>query len=104
MAVCVEFPNGFRRDVPSQLRPLSEPLGGAPEYEQVPLNCDPCWRYERVGSRWIAVRRHAAVTTLQQPVAEWWRSIEQMREPASPPLTLRHGPGDDDAGALRPAA
>lgn len=104
MAVCVEFPDGARRDVPSQLRPINaDDQGVEAQFEQVPLNCDPCWRYERAGARWVALRRHVPVSALQPAVTEWWRSIGPMADLG--PVELE-GPRAKDGGAdpLRSAA
>lgn len=81
MAIPVQFPDGETRLVPCQLRQISLP--DAPDdvaFEQVPLHCDPLWRYEREGARWIATRRALCVEQLRIPVETWWQSIGIMAD------------------------
>jgi hypothetical protein len=109
MATAVFFPDGVVKEVPSQLRMMSKPeIQFAPVYEQVPLNCDPFWKYQCVNGRWIAQRRARQVAALHQPIEEWWRSISQMaddlpeaRQPCGHQVE-RDGP--EDSSARRSAA
>ena len=105
MAIYVEFPDGTVRAVASHLRPLTPYLhDGPPEFEQVPLNCDPVWRYDRKGQRWIACRRNPGVTTLQPATVEWWCSIDQMQGPATVSVPLLQRPDQDGTDPFRSAA
>ena len=83
MTVPVQFPDGTVRNVPGQLKIIrlsyDEDIGA---YEQVPINCDPHWFYERQDQQWLARRRTQRLTALRPPVEEWWRSIRQMAEEA----------------------
>ncbi len=90
MAISVLFPDGTRREVPTQLRQISFPKDNRtpPRFEQVPLNCDSFWKYVAVKGRWLARARVENMATLVPQVQEWWRSIEQMDDDkSSPPST-----------------
>lgn len=81
MSVPVRFPDGTIRNIPGQLQYIhSSSDRSISIYEQVPLNCDPDWKYERAAGQWIARRRIRQVTTLCPPIEEWWRSIRQMAD------------------------
>lgn len=97
MAVSVLFPDGTVRDIPAQLRPLPSTSRRAPEFEQVPLNCDPCWKYERRGSAWFARPRRNAVLALKVPAKTWWHAIEHMAESYVNPCSL----AQDDPATVR---
>jgi hypothetical protein len=89
MSVCVEFPDGVRREVPGQLRALStQHHGGSAQFEQVPLNCDPVWKYERRGARWVAVPRKGQLLPLRPQVPAWWQYVELMLEPEKRPAAM----------------
>lgn len=89
MSVFVEFPDGLRREVPGQLRALSAQRPNGPaEFEQVPLNCDPLWKYERDGARWIAVQRKGQLLPLRPHAPAWWQCVELMLEPESRSITV----------------
>lgn len=81
MSVLVEFPGGVCREVPSQLRAIGSPKNRADEFEQVPLNCDPHWKYEREDGRWIAVHRQGQLLSMRPAAPAWWHFIELMMEP-----------------------
>ncbi|HWV13424.1 MAG TPA: hypothetical protein VN110_09035 [Sphingobium sp.] len=81
MSVLVEFPGGVCREVPSQLRAISAHQNLAAEFEQVPLNCDPHWKYEREDGRWIAVHRQGQLLSMRPATPAWWHFIELMMEP-----------------------
>ena len=82
MPVFVEFPDGECREVPSQLRAMSvQKSTGPAEFEQIPLNCDPVWKYERDGTRWIAVLRNGQLLPLRPQPPAWWHFVELMLEP-----------------------
>jgi hypothetical protein len=98
MSVFVEFPDGERREVPGQLRMISlQQSDGPVEFEQVPLNCDPVWKYERDGTRWVAVRRTGQLLPLRPQAPAWWQFVELMLEPERrPSAPLYEGDEDDD--------
>lgn len=83
MAISVRFPDGSLRDVASQLC-LVDPLatGMQARFRQVPINCDPQWRYVRTGMEWRAVARHGALAILMPPTEDWWQGIGAMAEAA----------------------
>lgn len=83
MAVAVHFPDGSVRDVPGQLRSvdMADTARTSQIFEQVPLNCDSRWRYERHGRTWHAVSRLGHVALFQPPVPDWWATIAQMIAP-----------------------
>ncbi|GLV26588.1 hypothetical protein [Sphingobium sp. Cam5-1] len=81
MSVLVEFPGGVCREVPSQLRAIGPRQNGAPEFEQVPLNCDSHWKFEREDGRWIAVRRQGQLLALRPATPAWWHFVALMMEP-----------------------
>lgn len=81
MSVLVEFPGGVCREVPSQLRAIRPRQNGVAEFEQVPLNCDPQWKYERCDARWVAVHRQGQLLALRPAVPAWWHFVELMIEP-----------------------
>jgi hypothetical protein len=81
MTIPVQFPDGETRLVPGQLKQISHP--DTPDivtFEQVPLHCDPLWRYERQGDFWIAKRCSLTVEQLRIPVETWWQSIGVMTD------------------------
>lgn len=80
MTVPVLFPDGTVRNVPGQLKIVIAGEDSISSFEQVPINCDAAWSYERQGRTWVARRRNQRVTALRPPVEEWWRSIKQMAE------------------------
>ncbi len=86
MSVLVEFPGGFCREVPSQLRAIGVQHDPAYEFEQVPLNCDPQWKYEREDGRWIAIHRQGQLLSMRPAAPAWWHFVELMMEPE------RHAP------------
>lgn len=89
MSVFVEFPDGLRREVPGQLRAISpQRSGGQTEFEQIPLNCDPLWKYERDGTRWIAVQRTGQLLPLRVQAPAWWQCVDLMLEPESRSVTI----------------
>lgn len=81
MSVLVEFPGGICREVPSQLRAVDAPQDDLAAFEQVPLNCDPQWKYEREQGRWIAVHRQGQLLSMRPVAPAWWQLIEMMMEP-----------------------
>lgn len=81
MSVFVEFPGGICREVPSQLRAVGTRQDEPVEFEQVPLNCDPQWKYEREKGRWIAVHRQGQLLSMRPAAPAWWQFIELMMEP-----------------------
>lgn len=81
MSVLVEFPGGVFREVPSQLRAIGGQHNISAEFEQVPLNCDPHWKYERADGRWIAVHRQGQLLSLRPAAPAWWHFVELMMEP-----------------------
>lgn len=89
MSVLVEFPGGVCREVPSQLRTIHPRQNGSAEFEQVPLNCDPQWKYEREDGRWIAVCRQGQLLNLRPPAPAWWHFVELMTEVEAPNVTLQ---------------
>lgn len=86
MAVSVRFPDGTRRDVPGRLRelPMSAGHRGAPFFEQVPLGCDPLWRYVCVAGVWLARPRTQKIAPLILPVPDWWQAIAPMTDDSGP--------------------
>ncbi|HKT76301.1 MAG TPA: hypothetical protein VJQ78_06185 [Sphingobium sp.] len=98
MTVPVHFPDGTIRQVPGHLRRLSPSQDRAPAtFQQVPLACDPLWRYERVADRWVATRRALVVTALSRPAETWWAAIACMTDDPPDP-----SPAADEP--MRPAA
>ncbi len=96
MAVSVLFPDGSRSNVPAQLIGRKGDEGMILDgFRQVPLNCDPLWRYVQEDGMWIAKSRHGPDVRHLSPREEpcWWESIPQMCEPAlpdkSPDVSLR---------------
>ena len=81
MSVLVEFPGGVCREVPSQLRAIDPRQKDAPGFEQVPLNCDPHWKFEREDGRWVAVRRQGHLLALRPATPAWWHFVALMMEP-----------------------
>ena len=97
MSVFVEFPDGECREVPGQLRMISMQQSHGPvEFEQVPLNCDPVWKYERDGNRWVAVRRTGQLLPLRPQAPAWWQFVELMLEPERRPVPKPYADEDDD--------
>ncbi|WP_420146144.1 hypothetical protein [Sphingobium sp.] len=83
MAVIVQFPDGSQREVASQLCPIDPTaVGTQVRFRQVPINCDPQWRYVRVAATWHAIARHGALAILLPPVDDWWQGIEAMDDAA----------------------
>ncbi|MFC4593142.1 hypothetical protein [Sphingobium tyrosinilyticum] len=80
MPVFVEFPDGECREVPSQLRAMQQSIGLG-EFEQVPLNCDPVWKYECAGTGWIAVLRKGQLLPLRPQAPAWWQFVKLMLDP-----------------------
>jgi hypothetical protein len=82
MAVPVHFPDGSIRDIPGQLRPVAgtgvtdRPL----RYEQVPLNRDAGWRFERRMGIWTASPRLGHLVPIRPPLLAWWSAIPQMHD------------------------
>jgi hypothetical protein len=86
MAMSILFPDGTIRDVPGQLVIRSTASGEAPRFVQIPVNCDPLWRYRFVDGRWRALARHDGKVAILNPgQREWWHAIAQMQEQASEP-------------------
>ncbi|GLV30443.1 hypothetical protein TomTYG75_29590 [Sphingobium sp. TomTYG75] len=103
MSVLVEFPGGACREVPSQLRAIGPRQNGAPEFEQVPLNCDPQWKFEREDGRWVAVRRQGQLLALRPAIPAWWHFVALMMEPER--LSTATGIADQGVeGGLQSAA
>lgn len=105
MMVPVHFPDGIVRQVPGQLKHLSRSPGiASATFELEPLHCDPLWRYQRTGDRWVASRRAVVVTALSRPTEPWWAAIGPMEDDStalSPVGDPTNSGGDD---AMRPAA
>ncbi|AMK19716.1 hypothetical protein K663_16776 [Sphingobium sp. MI1205] len=81
MSVLVEFPGGVHREVPAQLRQIfAQQWDGSAEFEQVPLNCDPHWKFERRGTRWVAVPRNGQLVALRPRDVAWWQFVDLMVE------------------------
>ncbi|WP_340266058.1 hypothetical protein [Sphingobium mellinum] len=104
MMVPVHFPDGTVRQVSGQLKQLCRSAGIASvTFTLEPCHCDPLWRYERAGERWVASRRTGVVTALSRPTEPWWAAIGPMMEDSSalPPVADEGPAGGDDA--IRPA-
>jgi hypothetical protein len=81
MSVLVEFPGGVHREIPAQLRQISaQQLNGPAEFEQVPLNCDPHWKFERRGNHWVALPRKGQLVALRPRDLAWWQFVDLMVE------------------------
>ncbi len=81
MAIMVHFPDGSQREVAGQLCRVNPTAAKADaRYRQVPVNCDPQWRYVRVGAKWYAIARHGALAILSPPVDDWWQGIDAMAD------------------------
>lgn len=78
MTVAIRFPDGSIRDVPGQLVAKPGKTDRTPVFVQIPVNCDPLWRYRQVGDAWFAFSRHANLSVLRPAGREWWQSIKQM--------------------------
>ena len=79
MTINVEFPDGARRDMPSELR--IDGASGA--FHHVPLESSARWRFVAGESGWRAVPRHGGLAVLTPPVEEWWRGIAAMTDDPS---------------------
>jgi hypothetical protein len=87
VTINVLFPDGSIRGVPGQLREvIAEDNGRARlRFRQVPINCDPLWRYVERRGRWVAMLRSGPDVALFAPrEAYWWQAIVQMHDEASP--------------------
>lgn len=88
MALAIVFPDGSIRDVPGHLMPRGESCGRATVFTQVPVNCDPMWRYCQIDGHWRAVPRHGDNISMLTPnVREWWQSIVQMQDQSPEPTS-----------------
>jgi len=80
----VRFPDGSRRDVPSELRILhAGSVNEEPAFWHVPLNCDSYWRYAFDGVHWNARPRTGGLAMFRSPAIEWWRGIVTMSDEAA---------------------
>lgn len=85
MAVIVHFPDGSQREVAGQLCLVDPTAAGTQvRFRQVPINCDPQWRYVRIASKWCAVARHGALAILSPSADHWWQGVEAMVDAAVP--------------------
>lgn len=88
MAVAIFFPDGSTRDVPGYLVPLVGNKATTTAFKQVPVNCDPLWRYCQIDGHWHAVPRHGNnIAVLTSHAREWWRSIVQMQDQSPEPTS-----------------
>jgi hypothetical protein len=84
MTIEVRFPDGSRRDVPSELRILhADSASEEPAFWHVPLNCDPYWRFAFDGMHWNARPRTGCLAMFRSPGIEWWRGIATMSDEAT---------------------
>ena len=91
MAISVRFPDGSLREVPSELRSVDPLMPGVQaRFRHVPINCDPQWRYVRVGSLWRAQPRRSTLSILIPPTENWWEGIMLMGENPSPSDAKSH--------------
>lgn len=80
MTIAVRFPDGSVRNIPAQLKEIPNPSSpdAQPSFERVPLNCDPVWRFQRVGDDWYATPRSGSLSLLKPILPEWWRTVRHM--------------------------
>jgi hypothetical protein len=84
MTIEVRFPDGSRRDVPSELRILhADSASEEPAFWHVPLNCDSYWRFAFDGVHWNARPRTGSLAMFRSPGIEWWRGIVTMSHEAA---------------------
>jgi hypothetical protein len=95
MTIAVRFPDGSVRNIPAQLKEIPNPSShdAQPGFERVPLNCDPVWRFQRVGDHWYATPRSGSLSMLKPILPEWWRTVQHMDDPAPRPGKQRQSQG-----------
>ncbi|CCW17707.1 hypothetical protein EBBID32_20550 [Sphingobium indicum BiD32] len=87
MTIAVRFPDGSVRNIPAQLKEIPDASSPdtQPSFERVPLNCDPVWRFQRVGEEWYATPRSGSLSMLKPILPEWWRTVRHMDDSAPRP-------------------
>lgn len=77
MSVAVTFPDGTVRQVIGVLKLERD------GFVQMPLNCDPHWKYVLQSGHWVAASRHGKIRAIPMPERGcWWDDIAQMRDDA----------------------
>lgn len=106
MTIAVRFPDGSVRNVPAQLKevPALGSANGQPVIERVPLNCDPVWRFQRVGDDWYAAPRSGSLSVLKPILPEWWRTVRHMGLDDSTPRSAKQSQSQGRRGPIDTAA
>ncbi|WP_088182268.1 hypothetical protein [Sphingobium sp. Z007] len=93
MAISVRFPDGSWRDVPSELRHVDPTTTGvASRFCNIPVNCDPQWRYLCMAGVWHARPRHGKLAILTPTVEDWWNGITAMADTPASSDRAAHSP------------
>jgi hypothetical protein len=81
MAISVLLPDGSMLKVPGQLIRQKSANGSHLRFRQIPINCDPLWRFIFDRGVWCAKPRHGP-SVAHFPAREdpgcWWDGIWQM--------------------------